>query len=60
MGNFIDMGFCKEDDPIFTEGISVFTVRRLTLPPNQQEESRLRDSTRKEELPDQDEPLTGN
>ena len=35
---FIDKGFCKEDDPIFTEGITVFTVRRQIALPEEQEE----------------------
>jgi hypothetical protein len=28
MGRVIDKGFCDEDDPIFTEGITVFSLRR--------------------------------
>ena len=28
MGRFIDKGFCDEDDPIFTEGITAFSLRR--------------------------------
>ena len=35
---FIDKGFCKEDDPIFTEGITVFTGRRQSALPEEQEE----------------------
>ena len=27
MAKFIDKGFCEEDDPIFTEGITVFSRR---------------------------------
>ena len=27
MATFIDEGFCKEDDPIFTEGITAFSKR---------------------------------
>ena len=27
MATFIDEGFCKEDDPIFTEGITAFSRR---------------------------------
>ena len=27
MAKIIDEGFCKEDDPIFTEGITVFSRR---------------------------------
>ena len=28
MANFIDEGFCDKDDPIFTEGITGFSIRR--------------------------------
>ena len=38
MGNFIDMGFCKEDDPIFTEGITVLTIRKGELPSGSDEQ----------------------
>ena len=27
MAKFIDKGFCEEDDPIFTEGITAFSRR---------------------------------
>ena len=32
MGRVIDKGFCDEDDPIFTEGITVFSLRRHKPP----------------------------
>ena len=45
---FIDKGFCKEDDPIFTEGITVFTVRRqIALPEEQEEPSEAYTDTKK-------------
>tara|TARA_B100000029_G_C17317793_1_gene866881 strand:- start:394 stop:588 length:195 start_codon:yes stop_codon:yes gene_type:complete len=28
MGKFVDLGFCEKDDPIFTECISAFSLRR--------------------------------
>ena len=28
MANFIDEGFCDKDDPIFTEGITGFSIRK--------------------------------
>ena len=50
---FIDKGFCKEDDPIFTEGITVFTVRRQIALPEEQEEPSVENTDTKKPLEEQ-------
>jgi hypothetical protein len=50
MAKFIDEGFCDKDDPIFTEGITAFTLRRRQ--PHRPEE------TSEEACKTSDSPLT--
>jgi hypothetical protein len=49
MVTFIDKGWCNEDDPIFTEGITVFTVRKTPADAEKQPEPRVLASIRKGE-----------
>ena len=49
MGDHIDKGWCDEDDPIFTEGITGFTVKKKPADAGKQPESRVLASIRKGE-----------
>ena len=53
MAPFIDKGWCDEDDPIFTEGITGFTVRKKPADAEKQPEPRVLASIRKEEFKEQ-------
>ena len=49
MGEHIDKGWCEEDDPIFTEGITGFTVRKKPVDAGKQPKPRVLASIRKNE-----------
>ena len=49
MGELIDKGWCDEDDPIFAEGISGFTVRKKPADAGKQPEPRVLVSIRERE-----------
>jgi len=35
MAKFIDLGVAKADDPIYTEGIGIISIRRQPKPPEE-------------------------